>query len=249
MRSSQPGSTADRREIVAVEASPRVEFFFSPGSRYSYLAASRMALLEAETGCTVDWRPVNGGDIRKLRHRDPFEGEPVSGQYDWSYRERDARLWADFYGIRFREPPSHHFDFWLLARAATAAKRLGRAADYGWRICAAVYGTDTWPIDETICIALAEEIGLAADLFWATLEDPRNRASPCRGRGRGFSSGRVWSADVLCRCADVLGQRPAHDPQACSQEAALAVGAGARSLVKRTSLRHAEMSAYDPKRT
>ena len=88
------------------------------------------------------------------------------------YRERDARLWADYYGIGFREPPSHHFDFWLLARAATAAKRLGRAADYGWRICAAVYGTDTWPIDETVCIALAEEIGFAADLFRATLEDP-----------------------------------------------------------------------------
>jgi hypothetical protein len=44
--------------------------------------------------------------------------------------------------------------------------------DYGWRICAAVYGTDTWPIDETVCIALAEEIGFAADLFRATLEDP-----------------------------------------------------------------------------
>src|SRR5262249_57998745 len=50
----------------------------------------------------------------------------------------------------------------------------------------------------------------------------RTRASPCRGRGRGFPSRRVWSADVLCRCADVLGQRPAHDPQACSQEVILA---------------------------
>lgn len=130
-----------------------------------------MPLLEAETGCKVDWRPVNGGDIRKLRHRDPFEGEPVSGQYDWSYRERDARLWADYYGIPFREPPSHHFDFRLLARAATAAKRLGRAADYGLRICAAVYGNDIWPIDEAVCIALAEELGLAVDLFRATLED------------------------------------------------------------------------------
>jgi hypothetical protein len=37
-----------------MEASPRVEFFFSPASRYSYLAASQMALLEAETGCIVD---------------------------------------------------------------------------------------------------------------------------------------------------------------------------------------------------
>jgi DSBA-like thioredoxin domain len=125
-------------EVVTMEAPPRVEFFFSPASRYSYLAASQMARLEAETGCTVDWRPVNGGDIRKLRRHDPFEGEPVSGQYDWSYRERDARLWGEYYGIRFREPPSHRFDFSLLARAATAAKRLGRAADYGWRICVAV---------------------------------------------------------------------------------------------------------------
>jgi len=36
-----------------------VEFFFSPGSRYSYLAASQMTTLATETGCTVDWRPVH----------------------------------------------------------------------------------------------------------------------------------------------------------------------------------------------
>jgi uncharacterized protein (DUF1330 family) len=55
--------------------------------------------------------------------------------------------------FRFREPPSHHFDFGLPARAATAAKRLGRAADCGWRICATVYGPDICPIDETACLA------------------------------------------------------------------------------------------------
>ena len=152
-------------------ASARVEFFFSPGSRYSYLAASQMSLLEAETGCVIDWRPVNGRDIRMLRRRDPFQGEPVSGQYDWSYRERDARLWADYYGIRFREPPSHDLDFGLLALAATAAKRLGRAAEYGWRICETVYGSDAWPIDKSVCIALARRAGLAADAFRTTLEE------------------------------------------------------------------------------
>jgi 2-hydroxychromene-2-carboxylate isomerase len=179
-----------------------------------------MALLEEETGCTVDWRPVNGGDIRKLRHRDPFEGEPVSGQYDWSYRERDARLWADYYGIRFREPPSHHFDFWLLARAATAAKRLGRAADYGWRICAAVYGTDTWPIDETVCIALAEEIGFAADSFRATLEDRETERILAAAAGEAFRRGAFgvptffvgaqmfWGNDRLTILKHVLKQWP-----------------------------------------
>jgi 2-hydroxychromene-2-carboxylate isomerase len=151
---------------------PIVEFFFSPGSRYSYLAASQMAQLEAETGCTVDWRPVSGGDIRKhLGRGDPFQGKPISGQYDWRYRELDARLWADYYGIPYREPPSSDFDFAILVRAATAAQRLGRAADYGWRICAAVYGTEIWPIDNAVCVALAEEIGLAANSFLAALED------------------------------------------------------------------------------
>jgi len=54
------------------------------------LAASQMPRLEQETGCTVDWQPVSGPDIRRLRGRDPFAGEPVSGQYDWSHRRYDA---------------------------------------------------------------------------------------------------------------------------------------------------------------
>ena len=151
---------------------PTVEFFFSPGSRYSYLAASQIPGVEAETGCTVEWRPVNGGDIRRLRGRDPFAGEPISGQYDWAYRERDARLWASYYGIAFREPPTHHFDFDLLGRATTSAKRLGRVAEYSWRLCSAVYGSDVWPVDEAVCVRIAAEAGLSADNFRSLLEDP-----------------------------------------------------------------------------
>jgi len=104
-----------------------VEFFFSPGSRYCYLAASQIPALEAETGCRVDWRPVDGHALRALRGRDPFLGEPPSGQYDWTYRRTDAEAWADYYGIPFREPPDHDLDFDLLVRAATVAKRLGAA--------------------------------------------------------------------------------------------------------------------------
>lgn len=43
--------------------------------------------------------------------------------------------------LRFREPPTRHFDFRLLARAAMAAKRLGRAADRRWT----AKGGDPWP--------------------------------------------------------------------------------------------------------
>lgn len=149
-----------------------VEFFFSPGSRYSYLAASQMTGLEAANGCTVDWRPVHGPDLRRRRGHDPFVGEPVSGQYDWGYRRRDAEAWAEYYGIPFREPPSHDFDFKLLARAAMVAKRLGVAARYSWRLCSAVYGSGTWPLDRALCIRLATEMGLPGADFSALLADP-----------------------------------------------------------------------------
>lgn len=62
-----------------------VEFFFSPASRYSYLAATQMAGLERETGCTVRWRPVHGPEIRRLRGRDPFSGSAASGRYEPAY--------------------------------------------------------------------------------------------------------------------------------------------------------------------
>src|SRR5229473_3396221 len=59
-----------------------VDFYYSIGSRYSYLASTQIAKLEGETGCGVRWHPVNGPDIRKLRGHDPFVGELPSGQYE-----------------------------------------------------------------------------------------------------------------------------------------------------------------------
>jgi 2-hydroxychromene-2-carboxylate isomerase len=196
-----------------------VEFFFSPGSRYSYLAASQIASIESETGCRIDWRPVNGPDIRALRGRDPFAGEPVSGQYDWAYRRRDAEAWADYYGIPFREPPTHTFDFRLLARAATAARRLGAAAVYGWRLCSTIYGSDTWPVDENVCVRWAEAVGLPVAQFAALLADPQTdeqlAATAREAYARGafgvptfFIGGQMfWGNDRIVLLKHVLSKR------------------------------------------
>ena len=163
-----------------MEAERIVEFFFSPGSRYSYLAASQVPRIEADIGCRFVWRPVRGTEIRALRGRDPFQGEPISGQYDWSYRERDAAMWAEYYGIPFREPPNHELDFDLLARAAAAGKLLGAAGPYGWALCSTAYGSETWPINREICLSLAEQSGLARDDLNRMLDDPASRELLCR---------------------------------------------------------------------
>ncbi len=149
-----------------------VDFYFSPGSRYCYLAASQIASLEADTGCRFRWRPVDGPSLRALRGADPFAGPPVSGQYDWDYRRTDAERWAAHYGIAFREPPSHEFDFRLLVRAATAGCRLGAGAEVGLGLCRAVYAEGAWPVDAALCARVAAARGLDESAFRACLADP-----------------------------------------------------------------------------
>lgn len=61
-----------------------VDFYYSIGSRYSYLASTQIAALEKETGCRVAWYPVNSLRLIDQRGVSPFKGEPVSGQYEWS---------------------------------------------------------------------------------------------------------------------------------------------------------------------
>ena len=113
---------------------PPVEFFYGLGSRYSYLASTQLEPLAAETGCDVRWRPLFSGDLFAACGRDPFRGEPASGQYDWAYRRRDAERWADYYGVPYREPDDVTYDPRRLALAATAAARLGAVEPFSRRL-------------------------------------------------------------------------------------------------------------------
>ncbi len=151
----------------------QVEFFFAPGSRYSYLAATQIAGLERETGCSVVWRPVHGPDIRRLRGRDPFEGPALSGQYEPKYRTADAESWAALYGVPFREPREPHFDFKLLVRGTVAGQNLGAGADLLLAITDAVYGSSRWPLDEDLLTQLSAAHGLDPARFVDELRSKR----------------------------------------------------------------------------
>lgn len=147
----------------------QVDFFFSPASRYSYLAATQIAALERDTGCTVVWRPVHGPDIRELRGRDPFQGPPLSGQYELEYRKADAEAWAAFYGVAFREPREFHFDYRLLVRGAVAGQLLGGGTGFLLALSDAVYGSGRWPLDVSLLLELCASYGIDRDQFTALL--------------------------------------------------------------------------------
>ena len=152
-----------------------VDFFYGLGSRYSYLASTRIARLEEETGCRVRWRPLSSRDLMARRGQDPFRGAAPSGQYEWPYRQYDAECWAAYYGVPYKEPEDFRIDPRFLARACVAAGRLGGLVDYSRRLFAAIF-MDGRVIDEAACADTAEALGLARFDFERAGADPEVEA-------------------------------------------------------------------------
>jgi 2-hydroxychromene-2-carboxylate isomerase len=150
-----------------------VDFYYSIGSRYSYLAATQIDALQQATGCHVEWHPVNSIRLISQLERSPFEGKPTSTQYEWTYRELDAQRWANLYGIPYLEPRGRvDFDSELLAQACTAAKRLGKVEAYSRSLFAAMFQDSLAKIDEQECIVRAEACGIDAVDFQVVLRSP-----------------------------------------------------------------------------
>ncbi len=157
-----------------------IDFYYSIGSRYSYLAATQIDRLKQETGCHIEWHPINSVRLISQRESSPFEGKPISGQYEWTYRELDAKRWAKLYGVPYIEPRGRvQFDPELLAQACTAAKQLGKVEEYSRLLFAAMFqdsaeadaprtGTPK-KIEEQECTMYAEECSISARDFHDTL--------------------------------------------------------------------------------
>jgi 2-hydroxychromene-2-carboxylate isomerase len=62
-------------------ATTTVQFFFSIGSRYSYLVATQLPGLAEETGARFLWRAVSSPELIRRAGADPFAPEARRGQY------------------------------------------------------------------------------------------------------------------------------------------------------------------------
>jgi 2-hydroxychromene-2-carboxylate isomerase len=151
----------------------KIDFYYSIGSRYSYLAATQIDALQQETGCAVEWHPVNSVRLIAQGEGNPFAGKPISGQYEWTYRELDAQRWAKLYGVPYVEPRGRvDFDSELLALACTAAKRLGKVAEYSRLLFAKMFEHSLSEIDEEECTTCAEKCGVYRVDFQIALREP-----------------------------------------------------------------------------
>lgn len=153
-----------------------IDFYYSIGSRYSYLASTQIDALKQETGCDVEWHPINSVRLINQRESSPFDGI-ISGQYNWTYRELDAQRWAKLYGVPYLEPRGRvHFDSELLARACIAAKRFGKVEEYSRLLFAAMFQDSRSQIDEQECTLRAEACGISAIDFDVAFRSPETIA-------------------------------------------------------------------------
>jgi 2-hydroxychromene-2-carboxylate isomerase len=148
-----------------------VDFYYSIGSRYSYLASTQINTIQQETGCLIEWYPVNSMRLIAQREISPFKGKPVSGQYEWAYRELDAKRWANFYEVPYYEPRGRVlFDSELLALSCTVAKQFGKVEEYSCLLFTAMFQSSLpKTIDEEECVIYAEKCGIHAADFHAAL--------------------------------------------------------------------------------
>lgn len=150
----------------------RVDFFYGIGSRYSFLASTRMDGLEKETGCTVVWRPLFSGALMTRRGMDPFRHDaPPSGQYDWGYRRYDAECWAAYYGMAYLEPDVGIREYELYGRACVAADRLDACAAFSKALFAAIFTDGRDGISRSDIAAIADGIGLDGDRLVALADE------------------------------------------------------------------------------
>lgn len=153
-----------------------VDFYFGLGSRYSYLAATRIADLAAETGARFRWRPLFSGELLRRLGRSPFEGAPLSGQYDWSYRQLDAERWADLYGVPFVEPPPFALPPVRYALAAEAARRDGRVGAMSLALFRSIFAAGA-PAGAPEIAAAATAAGLDPDAHAVAMADADTAAA------------------------------------------------------------------------
>jgi len=151
-----------------------VDFYLGLGSRYSYLAASQVERIEKTHGCRFVWKPIASGALMDRRGGNPFRGEPLSGQYDWGYREYDARCWADYYGIPFREPVAFRVDPDRLALACLAADGQG-ALVACCRLLQQLIFVDGVAIGDEAIAGLPKHLGLDEQVFRRDLAASQTR--------------------------------------------------------------------------
>ncbi len=153
----------------------QVEFFFDVGSPASYLAATQLPRICAETGATLVYRPMLlGGVFQTTGNASPME-IPVKGRYVFD----DLLRYARRYHVPLRQNPFFPINTLLLMRAAVALQQRqpDRFLPYVDAVFKAIWVDAMDMGDASVVAAVVEHIGLDPASVMAAVTDHEVKAT------------------------------------------------------------------------
>jgi 2-hydroxychromene-2-carboxylate isomerase len=147
-----------------------VDFFFGPGSRYSYLAATQLDQLGALVGADFRWRVTLGSDLAALAGARSPPSEV--GQYTPEYRSRDVARWAALYHVSLADFDAAAVDWPLVVLACAAAELLGHGEAFARAFMVGCHERGA-PVSTLEGLSdIAESLGVGRDAFKAQVASP-----------------------------------------------------------------------------
>lgn len=113
-----------------------IEFFWEPGSPYTYLASTQIESIARETGADLAWKPFLIGVVFKERGMTLPAAIPAKAQYMF----QDLDRWAKQYGEPIARPKVFPVNSVAASRAAIAAGLSGHAGAASKAIMRAYWG-------------------------------------------------------------------------------------------------------------
>lgn len=145
-----------------------IDFFWEPGSPYTWLAANQIGKLAQDTGTTINWKAFLLGKVFQERKMSLPAAIPAKA----SYMFKDLARWAALYQVPFAMPKVFPVNSMLASRAGTAAAMQGDGEKAALAIMGAYWGRSEDISQPEVLEAALQGAGLdAAALLAATQTD------------------------------------------------------------------------------
>lgn len=147
-----------------------VEFYFDCSSPWTYLAFSKIEEVAQRTGGELIWKPILVGGVFNTVNASVYEqrSNPVPAKA--RYHAKDLNDWAVYYGLTINWPTVFPVNSVNAMRGAIVADGSGKLPAFSKRIFEAYWGEDQDISQEAEIKAVAAEVGLDPDAFWAQLK-------------------------------------------------------------------------------
>lgn len=145
----------------------RIEFFFDCSSPWTYLAFHGIQPIAAETGATIDWKPILVGGIFNTVNDTVYKSRESPNPRKMAYAAKDMADWARLYGLRIKMRPTvFPVNSVKCMRGAFVAIEAGKLIPYAYAAFDAYWGDDLDISRDDVLARVVDKAGLdAADFF------------------------------------------------------------------------------------